>query len=94
MLAHNFLPMVPHVGDCAGTPSSAFVGVGVVATYLVLFINFFEETYIKPKGITSQKTHASANIDGISSGSVLRVDLGKGKLLNSGCPGADDLNAT
>lgn len=75
MLAHNFLPMVPHVGDCAGTPSSAFVGVGVVATYLVLFINFFEKTYIKPKGMTSQKTHASANIDVISSGSVLRVDL-------------------
>ena len=61
MLVHNFLPMVPHVGDCAGTTTSGLLGVGVVASYLVLFINFFEKTYIKSKGMTTHKTHVSAN---------------------------------
>ena len=57
VFAHTLLPVAPHVGYCAGTPSSALVGLAVVASYLVLFVDFFNQTYTKkPKAIASHMT--------------------------------------
>lgn len=41
-------PYLPHVGNCAGTETAAVLGCGLISSYLVLFINFYIQTYQKP----------------------------------------------
>ncbi|KAL4081332.1 ELO family, partial [Scleroderma yunnanense] len=47
VFASNWLPTLPHVGKCAGKLSNGLVAIGVVMSYLVLFVNFFRQTYTK-----------------------------------------------
>ncbi|KAL4081326.1 GNS1/SUR4 family-domain-containing protein [Scleroderma yunnanense] len=72
IVAYNWLPMVPHYGNCAGDLPIGLTGIAVIASYLLLFVNFFNQTYIKkPQVKTSHSTSARTKIDGVSSGSLL-----------------------
>jgi len=46
--AHTFFPHIPHIGNCAGTETAALFGCGLLSSYLVLFVNFYIQTYQKP----------------------------------------------
>lgn len=46
--AHSRFPHLPHVANCAGTETAALLGCGLLSSYLVLFINFYIQTYQKP----------------------------------------------
>ena len=79
LIAHNWLPILPHVGNCAGKLGEGLIGFGIVATYLLLFVNFFSQTYSKmPRAMTSRNIRSKAKIDGISSVAPLfRVEPGE-----------------
>lgn len=42
-----YLPWMPNCGDCAGEEFAAFAGIGVLSSYLVLFVLFYFATYSK-----------------------------------------------
>ncbi|KAI9573396.1 GNS1/SUR4 membrane protein [Boletus coccyginus] len=49
--AYNWFPgYLPHMGGCAGTPTAGIVGGGIIFSYLLLFLDFFYETYLRKAG--------------------------------------------
>lgn len=38
------------MGGCAGTPTAGIVGGGIIFSYLLLFLDFFYETYLRKAG--------------------------------------------
>lgn len=55
---------MPHIGNCAGTEQAALFGCGLLSSYLVLFINFYIQTYKKP----SRGPKPTANGNGVANG--------------------------
>ena len=55
----------PAMGSCAGTEGAALFGCGLLTSYLLLFINFYIQTYIKSKGKKGKK---SANGSAVANG--------------------------
>ncbi|KAH8652148.1 elongation of fatty acids protein 3 [Xylariales sp. PMI_506] len=52
-----YFPNMPNAGKCAGEEFAAFSGIGVLSSYLVLFISFYFATYKKDgKGTSARKT--------------------------------------
>lgn len=47
--ASTYFPSFPHYGNCAGEEFAAFMGCGILSSYLVLFISFYLATYKKGK---------------------------------------------
>ncbi|RYP66486.1 hypothetical protein DL769_006029 [Monosporascus sp. CRB-8-3] len=43
--ASRYFPHMPNAGNCAGEEFAAFAGIGVLSSYLVLFILFYIATY-------------------------------------------------
>ncbi|KAI0124146.1 GNS1/SUR4 family-domain-containing protein [Xylariales sp. AK1849] len=43
----TYFPWMPVTGKCAGEEFAAFAGIGVISSYLVLFISFYLATYKK-----------------------------------------------
>ena len=41
------MPVLPHMGTCAGEEYAAFTGCLILSSYLVLFISFYYATYRK-----------------------------------------------
>ena len=41
----RYFPYMPNHGKCAGEEFAAFAGIGVLSSYLVLFISFYIATY-------------------------------------------------
>lgn len=51
---------MPNAGNCAGEEFAAFAGMGIISSYLVLFISFYLATYKKDgKRPTSRKAARS-----------------------------------
>ncbi|KAF9229285.1 GNS1/SUR4 membrane protein [Gyrodon lividus] len=63
--AHSRFPHLPHIANCAGTETAALLGCGLLSSYLVLFINFYIQTYQKPakgkKLVVNGNGHANGN---------------------------------
>jgi fatty acid elongase 3 len=61
--AHSRFPHLPHIANCAGTETAALFGCGLLSSYLVLFINFYIQTYQKPakgkKPVVNGNGHAN-----------------------------------
>ncbi|KAF9241381.1 GNS1/SUR4 membrane protein [Melanogaster broomeanus] len=68
--AHSRFHDLPHVANCAGTEAAALFGCGLLSSYLVLFINFYIQTYKKP----AKGKKPSANGNGHANGTVLKQD--------------------
>lgn len=52
----TYFPEFPNMGYCAGEEFAAFAGIGILSSYLVLFISFYLATYRKDgKKTTSRK---------------------------------------
>ncbi|KAG9314365.1 GNS1/SUR4 membrane protein [Chiua virens] len=62
--AHSRFEFLPHVANCAGTETAALLGCGLLSSYLVLFINFYIQTYQKPakgrKSVANGNGHVHA----------------------------------
>ncbi|ODQ81995.1 hypothetical protein BABINDRAFT_160208 [Babjeviella inositovora NRRL Y-12698] len=67
-IATEFLPSLPHCGDCAGTMIAAYSGCAILSSYLVLFIAFYIDVYRK-KGTTRSK-----RVQSISGGVAAKVN--------------------
>ena len=51
---------MPNAGNCAGEEFAAFAGMGIISSYLVLFISFYFATYKKDgKRTTGRKAARS-----------------------------------
>ena len=44
----NYFPWLPTYGTCAGEEFAAFAGMGILSSYLVLFIGFYASAYKQP----------------------------------------------
>jgi fatty acid elongase 3 len=47
---------MPNAGTCAGEEFAAFAGMGILSSYLFLFISFYIATYRKDKKPSSRKS--------------------------------------
>ena len=53
----TYFTWMPNYGTCAGEEFAAFSGIGIISSYLVLFISFYFATYKKDgKAPTSRKS--------------------------------------
>jgi fatty acid elongase 3 len=53
----TYFPNMPNAGKCAGEEFAAFAGIGILSSYLVLFISFYFATYKKDgKAPTTRKS--------------------------------------
>lgn len=43
----TYFPHMPNAGSCAGEEFAAFAGMGILSSYLLLFISFYLATYRK-----------------------------------------------
>ena len=80
--AANYFPNLPHLGSCAGTEAAAIFGCVLLSSYLVLFINFYIQTYKAPVKGKKPIANGKANGNGVSNGAanglvplVLRIRL-------------------
>ena len=58
----TYFPWAPNVGPCAGEEFAAFAGMGILSSYLLLFISFYFATYRKEQkqGKTSRPRRSTS----------------------------------
>lgn len=77
----TYFPHLPSYGHCAGEEFAAFAGMGIISSYLLLFISFYFATYKKAsqKGRPRSGTATKAAID-MSKMEIPSVDSAKNVL--------------
>jgi fatty acid elongase 3 len=56
--ASTYFPWAPNAGNCAGEEWAALAGMGILSSYLLLFISFYFATYKKPSGKKAGRTRS------------------------------------
>jgi fatty acid elongase 3 len=51
---------MPNLGTCAGEEFAAIAGIGILSSYLLLFISFYAATYRKPAKSIKQRGRAKS----------------------------------
>lgn len=59
----TYFPHLPNMGRCAGEEFAAFAGVGILSSYLLLFISFYLATYKKTSDRPRRNTSTQAAIE-------------------------------
>ncbi|KIJ68450.1 hypothetical protein HYDPIDRAFT_106645 [Hydnomerulius pinastri MD-312] len=72
--AHSHFQHLPHVANCAGTEAAALFGCGLLSSYLVLFINFYIQTYKKPAKGKKPIANGNGATNGHANGNGLKQD--------------------
>lgn len=64
----TYWPHIPNAGNCAGEEYAAYSGMGIISSYLFLFISFYFATYSKGGKPSAKKTvlNGTAAINGSS----------------------------
>jgi hypothetical protein len=86
----TYFDWMPNAGKCAGEEFAAFAGMGIISSYLLLFISFYFATYKKdgkrPTGRKAARSLKDAQLPDVAA-------LTNGKL-NSGSNGYATTSAT
>ena len=70
----QYFPSLPTAGKCAGEEFAAVAGMGILSSYLVLFIGFYLSTYKKPDKKAVEKAPARAALEEMKDEEVPDVD--------------------
>lgn len=66
----TYFPWMPNAGKCAGEEFAAFAGMGILSSYLLLFISFYIATYKKdgkrPTGRKAARSLKDAQIPDVA----------------------------
>ena len=66
----TYFPWMPNAGKCAGEEFAAFAGMGIITSYLLLFISFYFVTYKKdgkrPTGRKAARSLKDAQIPDVA----------------------------
>jgi len=60
-ISYRWLPFLPHQGNCSSSTTSGVVTMGLVSSYLFLFIEYYRKTYkaeFEKRGGAERKLHA------------------------------------
>lgn len=60
--AMKYFPWAPTVGDCTGEEYAALMGLGILSSYLLLFISFYIRVYTKQSPKAARKALATGEI--------------------------------
>lgn len=60
--AMKYFPWAPTVGDCTGEEFAALMGLGILSSYLLLFISFYIRVYSKKGPRAARKSISSGEI--------------------------------
>lgn len=60
--AMKYFPWAPTVGDCTGEEYAALMGLGILSSYLLLFISFYLRVYSKKGPRAARKSISSGEI--------------------------------
>lgn len=69
--ASQYRPSLPHAGDCSGTVEAMAFGALMIDSYLVLFINFFIQTYKKKGKVHKGDAKMKAKVPGVTNGDAV-----------------------
>jgi len=87
----TYFPWMPNAGNCAGEEFAAFAGMGIISSYLLLFISFYVATYKKdgkrPTGRKAARSLKDAQVPDITA-------LTNGKIAVNGAAPATNGHAT
>jgi hypothetical protein len=77
----TYWPWMPNAGNCAGEEFAAFSGMGIISSYLVLFISFYIATYKKdgkrPTGRKAARSLKDAQIPDVAALTNGKINPGK-----------------
>ena len=66
----TYFPWLPNKGKCAGEEFAAFAGIGIISSYLLLFISFYLATYKKdgkrPTGRKAARSLVGAQVPDVA----------------------------
>jgi hypothetical protein len=89
----EYWPWLPHHGTCAGEEFAAFSGMGIISSYLLLFISFYIATYRKdgkrPTGRKAARSLKDAQLPDIAAltGGKIVTETSNGHATTTATPG-------
>jgi hypothetical protein len=84
----TYFPWMPNSGNCAGEEFAAFSGMGIISSYLLLFISFYFATYKKdgkrPTGRKAARSLTAAELPDVAALTHGKFNAGNGAAKTSG----------